>query len=189
MPGRWRKEAYAPRVYDPLTEYVVTSSVSEEEGKQLKDQLYTTLDGFLGQAYNYDDHGLTEEWMVSFQDKSTSGPSEDDVIQTQIESLLEIMKVQVQDRVCNEGGVLRRAPVGLGKDLKEVPVWGIDCYTRRNVEIAIEDRCSSATSKTLVNIQRFIEKKLLPAINAQEVDKAHNMTCALNHILEVRLSS
>eukprot|EP01034_Spumella_vulgaris_P041989 gene41989-52047_t len=44
------------------------------------------------------------------------------------------------DRVCTENGVLRVDPLGLGSDLKEVPVWGIDSYTRRMVEITIEDR-------------------------------------------------
>lgn len=58
--GKWRKEAYAPRRYEFLNKYAVTTTVSEEEGEILKKQLITPLNGFLGQAYNYDDHGLTE---------------------------------------------------------------------------------------------------------------------------------
>ena len=58
--GKWRKEAYAPRTYDFLNDYAVTTTVSEVEGAALREQLITPLDGFLGQAYNYDDHGLTE---------------------------------------------------------------------------------------------------------------------------------
>ena len=122
-----------------MTDYSTTSNIGDEEGTQLRAQLVTPLDGFLGQAYNYDDHDLTEEWMVTFQDKSSAGPSEDDVIRTQLESLLEIMKVAVQDRVCTETGVLQRLPLVLGKDIKEVPVWGIDCYTRRMVEMALAE--------------------------------------------------
>ena len=60
VPGKWRKEAYAPRTYQFLNQYAVTTTVSEEEGEILKKQLITPLNGFLGQAYNYDDHGLTE---------------------------------------------------------------------------------------------------------------------------------
>lgn len=58
--GKWRKEAYPPRQYDFLNNYAITTTISEEEGEILKDQLITPLNGFLGQAYNYDDHGLTE---------------------------------------------------------------------------------------------------------------------------------
>lgn len=40
---------------------------------------------------------------------------------------------QVVDRVCTADGVLHREPLrlGAGAQIKEVPVWGIDCYTRR----------------------------------------------------------
>lgn len=120
--GKWRKEAYPPRTYEFLSKYAITTSVSNDEGEILKEQLITPLNGFLGQAYNYDDHGLTEvrnlplnqdycvvsnycitaqlplitcqEWMVSFKDGSSSA-SDADIIRTQIESLLEIMLVQV----------------------------------------------------------------------------------------------
>lgn len=58
--GKWRKEAYPPRQYDFLNNYAITTTIAEEEGEILKEQLITPLNGFLGQAYNYDDHGLTE---------------------------------------------------------------------------------------------------------------------------------
>jgi hypothetical protein len=125
--------------------------------------------------------------MVTFQDKDPSkkGPSDDEVIRTQLESLLEIMCVNVQDRVCSETGVLQRTPLVLGQDIKEVPVWGIDSYTRRMVEMALEDRVP-ADRRSPSAVRTFIEKKLLPAINDQAPDKAHNMNYALNAIAEVR---
>lgn len=67
LPGKWRKEAYAPRVYDAITDYVVTSTIEHSEGADLLALLDTPLNGFLGQSYNYDDHSLTEEWMVTFK--------------------------------------------------------------------------------------------------------------------------
>jgi hypothetical protein len=181
--GRWRKDPYAPREYEFLSNYAVTTTVSEEEGETLKEQLITPLNGFLGQAYNYDDHGLTEEWMVSFKDGS-SGASDADIIRTQIESLLEIMMVQVVDRVCTADGVLDRAPLqlGVGQQIKESFVWGIDCYTRRMVELAIEDNVVPKELYNETNVTRFIEKQLLPSINAQESNKAHNMYFALQSI-------
>lgn len=184
--GKWRKEPYATRAYEYLTDYAVTGNIGEEEGKQLRQQLVTPLNGFLGQAYNYDDHDLTEEWMVTFQDKSSKGPSEDDVIRTQLESLLEIMMAAVQDRVCTETGVLQRAPLKLGVDIKEVPVWGIDCYTRRMVEMAIEDRVPFA-QRDAKTIKRFIERALLPTINDQAPEKAHDMTYTIMTILSVSI--
>jgi len=44
-----------------------------------------------GQAYNYDDHGLTEEWMVNFASSegqggksgSDSAPSDDEIVRLQ----------------------------------------------------------------------------------------------------------
>lgn len=93
FPGKWRKDPFPARTYQWLSEYRITSNIGTlgccccccahsclvsmsdevfvagpEEGVRLQEQLHTPLDGFLGQAYNYDDHDLTEEWMVSFQD-------------------------------------------------------------------------------------------------------------------------
>jgi hypothetical protein len=185
MPGKWRKEPFTARVYEPISSYVVTNSVSKEEGDSLLEMLKTPLNGYLGQAYNYDDHGLTEEWMTTFSDRQTLAPSDQDVIRTQLVSLLEIMMVQVQDRVCTEEKVLEKEPLVLGKDVKEAPVWGIDCYTRRMVELAIEDRV--AGSKKMPHaIKHYVEKCLLPAINFQAPENAHNIKFALEYLLQVR---
>lgn len=185
MPGKWHRETFQARKYEPLTDYVVTTSVSEAEAVEVKKQLVTPLHGFLGQAYNYDDHDLTEEWMLTFRDTQSTGPSDDDVIRTQIESLMEIMKVQVQDRVCTESGVLDTIPLSMQNALKEVPVWGIDSYTRRMVELAIEDRLPVDTY-TKKKIAEFIEKALLPSINEQPPAEAYNMTHAVTAILNVK---
>ena len=67
VPGRWRKEPYASRIYDPLTDYAITSFVPPEEAEQLRQQRVTPLNGYIGQPNNYDDHDLTEEWMCSFR--------------------------------------------------------------------------------------------------------------------------
>lgn len=188
MPGKWRKEPFSRRVYEPLQSYVVTNSIQNEEGSQLLEQLKTPLNGYLGQAYNYDDHDLTEEWMQNFQDKGSSKPSDDDVIRTQIVGLMDIVIAQVQDRICNREDVLSKAPLLLGKDLKEAPVWGVDCYTRRMIELSIEDHLP-ASSWTTFSVIKFIEKTLLPAINAQPSDKAHNMTESLHYIIQSNTTS
>jgi hypothetical protein len=91
------------------------------------------------------------------------------------------MMVQVQDRVCTTDNVLNREPLQLGVHIKEVPVWGIDCYTRRMVELSIEDHAKELFDPKAVHT--FIEKRLLPTINAQSSEMAHNMSVALEAIV------
>ena len=186
LPGKWHKEPYPRRAYECLTDYAFTESVTAAEQDNLKAQLNTPLNGFLGQAYNYDDHGLTEEWMVTYTDgKGGAAPSDDDVIRVQCKSLIDILCVQVQDKVLNEEQVLQRAPCDLSSGkLKEAPVWGIDSYTRRMVEIAIEDRVNKEEhAYNKKDIQTFLERILLPAINAQPVAKAHDMAAVVKSLL------
>ena len=59
------------------------------------------------------------------------------------------------------------------------------CSSFRMVELAIEDR---VVPKVIFNekaVSHFIEKQLLPAINAQPAERAHNMSFALQAIIEV----
>jgi len=67
LPGKWRKEPYPPRIYEPIPNYVVSPSVDPIAASKVLNLLETPLNGFLGQAYNYDDHSLTEEWMLTFK--------------------------------------------------------------------------------------------------------------------------
>jgi hypothetical protein len=121
--------------------------------------------------------------MMSFQDgkDGQDKATDEEIVRTQIESLLEIMMVQVQDRICTSDGVLDCEPLQLGVHIKEVPVWGIDCYTRRMVELSIEDHAKELYN--LKTVHTFIEKRLLPTINAQSSEMAHNMSVALEAIV------
>lgn len=164
----------------------------------------------MGPAYNYDDRGLTEEWMMNFRDgMSATGASEEDIERAQIESLMEIIVGKVQDKVCNDLKVLTREPVGLGPDLKEQPVWGIDSHTRRLIQLLLEDRlwgknipnisdeiaarlsvhngitAAGKTAHTTEKFKDFLEKTLLPAINAIPTCQAHDIKNVLNYVLQV----
>jgi len=57
-------------------------------------------------------------------------------------------------------------------DIVEQPVWGIDCYTRRNILICLSTDFDEKTALV------FVEKWLLPAINACPVDLAHDIANA-----------
>ena len=135
-----------------------------------------------------DDKSKKSKNDISNQSKKSKndskGASEHEVIRTQVEILMEVMLGHVQDRVCTSNDVLVRPPLTIGVHIKEVPVWGIDSYTRRMVELAIEDR-APMKHRTLTSVQHFIEKVLLPAINRQPTRTAHNMAVVLHSIKEV----
>jgi len=57
-------------------------------------------------------------------------------------------------------------------EVAEQPVWGMDCYTRKNIAICLETDLDSAVAS------EFIERWLLPAINSCPVDVAHDISCA-----------
>ena len=144
VPGKWRKEPYPIREYERIENYITTDTISDSEAAKCLEQLDTPLYGFLGQAYNFDDHDITEDWMLNFKDDfGRDAVSDDDIIRTQLSSLLDIIVSQVQDRVCTASSILQVPPVGLGEQIKERLVWGIDCYTRRMVELVIDDYYTS----------------------------------------------
>ena len=58
--------------------------------------------------------------------------------------------------------------------LKEKNVWGIDCFTKRNIQLA-----AGVSDETLAS---FLRCQLLPALNAQTDEVAHNMIFALEAI-------
>lgn len=188
LPGPWRKKPFPIRRYQKLNDYAITESISSEESTKIKNQLTTDLDGFLGPPYNYDDQGLTEEWMVSYKitkdnihKKGALAASEDVVIRYQLENLLDIMVAQVCDRQCNSMKILSKGYVGLGSRLKEVPVWGVDSYTRRMIELVLEDNLEAGTY-TAEGVQAFLQRDLFPTINAMPPQLAHNILYSLHHI-------
>jgi hypothetical protein len=144
---RWRKEAYSPREYDSINEYVPTSSIDVNEGLALVDSIKTNLDGYIGPAYNFDDQRLADDWMLNFKDSMVSRLSESDFVRIQLENLMEALVNKVQDQVCNDLKVLVPDPVGLGPRLIEQPVWGIDNHTLRTIQIILEDYYSPEKMK------------------------------------------
>jgi hypothetical protein len=133
------------------------------------------------------------------QEKAAMALSSDDgVIKAQVAASMLSLLIAVQDRVMTEKGVLEQKElrsanwesgfekVGeqiistnklIGSDasnpeIVEQPVWGMDCYTRKNISICLESKFDSDT------ILIFLEKWLLPAINACPVDLAHDLSNA-----------
>jgi hypothetical protein len=121
--------------------------------------------------------------------------ADEGVTRAQVNATMQSLLIAVQDRVMTEANVLRQPELRsanwfaenetvdntldrganseeLPPEIIEHPVWGIDCYTRRNIQncLEIEFRHEIALN--------FIEKWLLPAINACPVDLGHNISNA-----------
>jgi len=135
---------------------------------------------------------------------------DDGVTRTQLQTTMHTLKIQVQDRVMTDLGVMYQpearsanwndgdkdrnydggdAEVEQGgnttndkdasskwedssAEVAEQEVWGIDCYTRKNVMVVIESEFTPEIAT------EFVEKWLPPAINACPVNLAHNMSMA-----------
>ena len=184
------------------------AGLSELDERIASYELRTSLkDSFLGLSYTYNDTGQSEGWMKSMlsegeeknkQEKAAMALSSDDgVIKAQVTASMQSLLIAVQDRVMTENGVLEQKELrsanwecGMEKvgeqvvstnhmssnapkpEIVEQPVWGIDCYTRKNISICLETKFNSDT------VLIFIEKWLLPAINACPVDLAYNLSNA-----------
>ena len=175
--GSWRKTQGEHRKYDVLTQYAVTSTIPESEQLEVLQQLKTPLQtGFRGPAYNFDDGQLTEEWMCSFKDKNQVGPTDEDIIKVLTHQSLEILLGRIEDKVCTELKILDSDPLNLYPSLCcEQLVWGIDCACRKLIEMSIKLRVTQEECDLHEALKTFIERRLLPAINAQKVDQANNM--------------
>lgn len=133
--------------------------------------------------------------------------SEDEIIRNQVENLMENLLGKVQDDVCNDNNVLTAVPpLGLGPAMVEREVWGIDCHTRRMLELILNEalggigveNCSGVDGANLheeiknaegvisknKSVTHFLEKTLLVAINAVPESQAHKMDVALKHIID-----
>ena len=124
---------------------------------------------------------------------------EETVTKLLVEATLSNMVGIVQQRAYNYLGVVSADPVDLGSSLKEALVWGIDSYTRRMIELLIEDICPDDSIETLYfcdsedkdaskavrAAQFFIEKCLLPNMNCRAPEEAYDMSGALLSIAQV----
>ena len=188
--GKWRREPYPERSYIPLESYVAADSLSITEANEVLLQLDTTLKtSFVGPAMNCMDQEDTEKWMRKFisRDKKVKS-TEDEIVLWQVQNCMNHLLNTVQDRVLTDTGVLDAEPIDLGWQLKETSVWGIDCFTRKMLELILTDNCDARSDpvvKDVADAQDFVEYTLLPCINLQVGSRAHNMSNALTYIIQV----
>lgn len=209
--GDWRRIPFPEREYDRLSSNLICSGLGPIDELSASYELRTTLpDGFLGISYKYNDTGQSEGWMKSVlcessQEKERKGTTENrsnneakaaellasdqGVVRAQVQATMQHLLIQVQDKVMTDQGILRGQELRVANwenslpdpELVEQPVWGMDCYTRRNVMICLSVEFDSETAL------EYIEHWLLPAMNACPASLAHDMTNAAKILEEIPL--
>ena len=152
----WRKQPFKPRKYEQIMTSEAARCLSEAEKTEVYEALQTSMNGppppddkICSNNPSYK-KAETLSWLIETDD--------------------------------GKGGKITRLknPKGYTVDnvtLIEKDVWGIDCYTRKNIVLAIGNHLASEEEKTF-----FVEKVLLPHINMQASDVAWDMRVALNAI-------
>jgi hypothetical protein len=198
----WRRTPFPERRYERLKTDVVSAGLSELDERTASYELKTSIpDSFIGMSYRYDDTGQSEAWMQSVVDEAgaktkTKGDqakeaavalaADKGVVRAQVVATMQSLLIGVQDRVMTERSVLDQPELvsanwvqsndvessEVKSEIVEQPVWGIDCYTRKNLLICLEAEFDPQTSL------EFIEKWLLPAINACPPDIANDISNA-----------
>lgn len=154
---------------------------------------------------NVSDQKVVEERLAALALLADEG-----VTRAQVSATMQSLLIAVQDRVMTDDGVLKQSELRSANwiadgavltrpdseaqdaegtvvhqsshhpqppEIVEQPVWGIDCYTRRNILNCLGLEFDPETALV------FVEKWLLPAINACPDDLAHNISNAVR-ILE-----
>mmetsp|Transcript_49199 Transcript_49199/g.96205 ORF Transcript_49199/g.96205 Transcript_49199/m.96205 type:complete len:1958 (-) Transcript_49199:139-6012(-) len=194
--GFWRQSPFPKRNYETLSSYVICDGLDDNDICSAKHELITTMDDrFVGIPYNFSDVGLSESWMkvvggtVNYKETSEVAAainSDEGVIKAQVMNTIDRLLIEVQDKCMTEFGVLKQKELKVGNyekspgcselldtpDVTEQPVWGIDCFVRKNIMEMLCRDCFGTVAPI------FLQKWLLPAINACPTDYAHDIKCA-----------
>ena len=146
-----------------------------------------------------DDSSDPEKDKNKEQSAAAALAKDDGVTKAQVQNTMQALLIQVQDKVMTDLGVMHQSEarsanwddgddrrnyrggaaeveqgsnINTRPDVAEQEVWGVDCYTRKNVMSLIESEFTPEIAA------EFMEKWLLPAINACPVDLAHNISTA-----------
>ncbi len=207
--GKWNRVPMKEREYHRIDNYVVSESVEKQDHDAVHALLQTNLPtAYLGQAYNFDDGALTEEWMCTYEDKTSDdkdgiadGPKkpsrlkDHEIIRALTNATLESMCEQVRDRVCTDLGVLSKTPLNLQLPSSssspgavatplcvEQAVLGIDCATRKLIEVTLTEKLGVDICSSSA-LKTFIERYLLPQINRADERDAHSMQTVMKDLV------
>ena len=152
---QWRKEPFVTRSYSQLQEYVPASEVPSNQVEALLQKLE------IGSSSTDGDHVDECRWIL---------PAGDIIPGSEV--LWEPMI---------DGETWK--PLRHGEDVVETNVWGIDSFTRRNIDIVLSEITPTSLRMSLSERSIFVTRILLPALNAQEDKASHDMRNALKDLL------
>jgi hypothetical protein len=139
MQGEWRQQPFELRDYEPLREYVPAEGLTEEQGEGVIGELETELEGLLSYTYSYEEKTHTADRERHWTELVASGVTEEEVIEAEVAAVMEDLTERVAWHNCPQEPAVREGALQPGHHVEEIPVWGMDSYTRRNVELALED--------------------------------------------------
>ena len=124
--GDWRKTPFVPRPYVRLEEYFI---VEEATRRTIERKLKTRKAGGCSGAHCGD------------RDHLGTYSLEKESFETQCACLSRNTECDdscgCDNKRCLNRAVTRRETVRLGEDVEEINSWGMDCYTRRNIQDAV----------------------------------------------------
>eukprot|EP01047_Picozoa_sp_COSAG01_P045584 COSAG01_NODE_4213_length_5235_cov_2.565031_5_plen_744_part_00 len=161
-----------PRSYTPV------ENLTEEQSKAVIDELNTELEGLLSYTYSYEENTPASDREQHLADLVSAGVTEDEVVQAEVAAVMDDLTERVAWHNCSQDPSVRDQALQTGVHVEEIPVWGMDSYTRRNIELAMED-LEQPISKS--QRQHWIERVLPPAINRQG-DHGYDFNLALQDL-------
>lgn len=157
--GKWNKAPYPRRPYEEISEYAPTPGLSASEQQEVLGILETT------KRPECDQSDLCAK-VVPF-----------DLARNCFETSARCMSRRVG---CPRTAVGSHQPLKMGQQVQVTDMWGLDCYTRRNVQTVLRMAAGFETEQLQRN---FLQRILLPAIDAQPSHRAHNLVNAMRSIL------
>lgn len=167
----WRKQAHPARTYVPLTEYEVVKGVSQKESGDILSKLQAsdfTLTGTGPAEANtwilpegtkdYNDFAIDQKF-VNGKEKAPKRKGDND-----------------EDNMDPWEACL------LGEDVKERQTWGIDCWVRKNIILALETVTPESLRMTPAQKNWFVEGLLLRNIFLQHEAHAYDISVTLNQL-------
>ncbi|CAK9112670.1 Histone-lysine N-methyltransferase ATXR3 (Protein SET DOMAIN GROUP 2) (Trithorax-related protein 3) (TRX-related protein 3) [Durusdinium trenchii] len=158
--GSWNKAPYSRRPYEEISEYAPTPGMSEKQQAEILQILQTSKKPECDQT---DDCAKPVPYSIALSTFDTP------------------LRCKSRRVGCPRSAVGRRKPVKLGQDVIVSDMWGLDCFTRRNMQSVMEIVCGIESKE----VQRaLIQKLLLPVIDLQPPHRAHNLLHTLQSILK-----
>ena len=185
LQGEWQKEAYEAKPYVTIDEYEPTGGSDDEAvvHEKLKSSKRGGCDGSMCTA-----SGSTKIEKVDAGRIVTTHPCL--ARHTECDGTCACHTSLEASKQCHNRSIGKGEELVHGKDILEQDVWGMDCYTRRNIEDAIFEsgklvfeaaaaadsgagqgvsptKRTDAGTQVMEKVIRFVDRKLIPAIQAQ----------------------